>query len=149
MASAILDMHGASKVDIASFLFDDPSITQALLHGLGSTPKMAVRVVVDRSAYKQQTCSNEQAQLTKLKRAKAMVYTAQGASGVPLFGPRAKPGKMHLKGMVIDNRICYIGSANFTKASRINHETMFRIVGPEVVDIYRKMLSVICDATAL
>ena len=41
-------------------------------------------------------------------------------------------GRLHMKVMIIDSRIVYWGSANFTFKSRTNKELMQRLQGPPV-----------------
>ena len=43
-----------------------------------------------------------------------------------------RDGRLHMKALIIDSRLVYHGSANFTSKSRTNKELMQRLQGPPV-----------------
>ena len=73
--------------------------------------------------------------LTQLVEKGAQVFRCEGEKDTARYGPEAYAGSLHMKALVIDGRIAYCGSANFTEASKKNLEMMIRIVGAPVRDI--------------
>ena len=45
----------------------------------------------------------------------AKVYLCKGQDGREEFGANAHWGNMHMKAVVLDGRVAYTGSANFTR----------------------------------
>ena len=50
-----------------------------------------------------------------------------------------RQGSYHCKALVVDRRVLYTGSANFTGKSRRNRETVFRMTGPVVDQMLRQL----------
>ena len=50
-----------------------------------------------------------------------------------------KNGSYHCRALVIDRRVLYTGSVNFTGKSRRNSETVFRMTGPVVEQVMRQL----------
>ena len=71
----------------------------------------------------------------RLQKLGAEVRLAAGLDAVPVFGAGARGGVMHVKAVVLDDRIAYAGSSNLTKASRVNRELVFRLAGPPVAAV--------------
>ena len=90
----------------------------------GST--FALEVLVDREAFVTRGARRQRPRLNELRRAGAQVYLCRGTP--PL-------GAFHVKAAVLDRRVCFTGSANFTEKSLDNCELTMRIVGPQVTDI--------------
>ena len=71
--------------------------------------------------------------LRELRTAGAKVFLAHGQH---LPGRMAKyRGSFHMKCMVLDSRISFNGSSNFTEASMKNWEMVLRVTGAAVADI--------------
>ena len=71
--------------------------------------------------------------LKELREAGAQVFSAQGEQGKGKFSKYG--GSCHIRLCLLDNRIAYTGTPNFTDAAAKNLEMMFRITGPPVADI--------------
>ena len=71
--------------------------------------------------------------LKELREAGAQVFSAQGEQGKGKFSKYC--GSCHIKLCLLDIRIAYTGTPNFTNAAAKNLEMMFRITGPLVADI--------------
>ncbi len=52
---------------------------------------------------------------------------------------------MHVKAVVLDDRIAYAGSSNLTKASRVNRELVFRLTGPPVAAVLAAVAAAACS----
>ena len=141
MAAALEEVQHASRVDVATFLFDDELFTQKLLCRLRSRSPFACQIVVDKSAYDQRTSRFQRPRLLELQSHGASVLVSQGFDGRSLFGLAGRRGIMHIKAVIIDSRVAYTGTANITKSSRVNRELVHRIVGPPVSDILEAVLS--------
>ena len=123
----VSEVRSASEVTIASYHYDHAELQCALLRRLserGST--FAVEVLVDRDAFLARQAVRQRPRLSELRRAGAKVYLCRGTPPLGVF---------HLKAAVLDRRVCFTGSANFTNKSLDNLELTMRIVGPQVVDI--------------
>ena len=55
-------------------------------------------------------------------------------------------GSCHIKCCLVDNRIAYSGSANFTEGVTKNLELMCRHTGPVVDDICQILRSLLCSS---
>ena len=118
----------AREVLIASFLFDHAALQEALLRRLNGRGEFDLQVLVDRAAFVERTAYRQRPRLDALRRASASVYLCSGDP--PL-------GAFHAKVAVLDRRICFTGSANFTQKSLQNFELTLRLVGPQVLEILR------------
>ena len=79
----------------------------------------------------------------KLREAGAKTFLAHGSHGQ---GKKSKHcGSCHIKCCLVDNRIAYTGSANFTDASLKNLEMMYRHTGQPVDDIRKILTSLVAS----
>ena len=69
----------------------------------------------------------------QLREAGAHVFLAMGEYGEGRLSKYC--GACHIKCCLVDNRIAYSGSANFTDAALKNLELVFRLPGSPVADI--------------
>ena len=84
--------------------------------------------------------------MKQLQKNGAKIYLGRGHDSSHLFGPSARGGSMHLKIVVIDDRIVYWGGANVTRNSRCGREAMSRMTGPPTADLYEMVLDAERDA---
>ncbi len=126
LAALLLLVRSAMEIVVASYHFDHPSLTQALLQRLGSRAPADVVVLVDHGAYVERACYRMRARLEELRRAGARVYLCRGDP--PL-------GAFHMKAVVLDRRWLFTGSANLTSKSSSNVELCLRICGPPVGEV--------------
>ena len=66
----------------------------------------------------------------ELKTAGANVFSSRGQRRGRFYG------SFHSKFLILDS-VAYVGSANFTAASRANHETVLKLSGPPVAELRR------------
>ena len=142
LQQCLKEMQNAGAVQIASMVFYEPSITDALIKLLRGPRPFTCRVVVDKDCFHKRVSTSQRPRLQELQKAGALVRLATGHSGTDVFGPRAKGGMMHLKAVVLDGNVVFSGSANVTRASLTNRELVFRLVGPNA----RPVLEAVADA---
>lgn len=137
------EMQDAGSVLIASMVFDEPSLCDALLSRLRApAAAFTCQVVVDRQNFRQRLSRHQRPRLLELQLAGAQVRLATGHPGRDVFGPHSRCGVMHLKAVVLDSRVAYSVSANLTLASRTNRELVFRLAGPSAGPV----LAAVADA---
>jgi hypothetical protein len=112
-------MGAASAMCVASYIVDDERFCNAVLTRLQGRRPFTCQVVVDDATFRAGTSRHQRARLRQLQLKKgASVGLAKGFSGVPVFGPRGCEGSMHMKAVVFDGRVAFVGSSNITKASQ-------------------------------
>ena len=79
--------------------------------------------------------------LQQLSEAGAKIFLAHGYHGQGKLSKRR--GSCHITRRVVDNRIAYSGSANFTEGGTKNLEMMFRHTGPIVDNICQILKSLL------
>lgn len=132
----IKEMGAASAMCVASYIVDDERFCNAVLTRLQGRRPFTCQVVVDDATFRAGTSRHQRARLRQLQLKKgASVGLAKGFSGVPIFGPKGCEGSMHMKAVVFDGRVAFVGSSNITKASQCNWELSFKIVGAPVPQI--------------
>ena len=78
-------------------------------------------------------CKRQKQMLKTLGEAGARIFVAHGEHGV---GNMSKyRGSFHIKCMVLDSRIAFNGSSNYTEASIKNWEMVLRVTGPSASDM--------------
>jgi hypothetical protein len=137
LEQCLAELERASAAKIASMLFDEPSLTAALLKLLRGPAPFTCHIVVDLMQFRNGGCPRQRGTLLELQAAGAFVRLASGHSGVEVFGPGARGGIMHMKAVVLGSGVCYAGSANLTKAARTNRELVFRLAGPSASPVQR------------
>ena len=148
MAKLASEIQTAGVVHVSSMIVDDPDFCTAVGRRLRGRGSFACTVVVDKSQYMKRTSRFQRPRLLELQRLGAQVYLAGGFNAAHLFGVGAHSGILHLKGVVLDNRVLYVGSSNLTKASRANREVMFRMTGPPVAKTLQGILAAVqCGET--
>lgn len=131
---AVSDIRRAQCVVIGSYLFDAEDIQKALLAELRRRGKdFRCAVIVDEGMHNSGGCRRQKPMLKTLKEAGARIFLARGQHG---GGRMSKyPGSFHVKCMVLDSRIAFVGSSNFTEASMKNWEMVLRVTGSAVTDM--------------
>lgn len=126
---AVLDeLSTARNVIIATYVYDDVKLHQELLRRLASG-SFSAELRVAASQVSTTNSRYMKASLKQLLRAGAVVRLCRVHKNGRFFG------SFHHKVMVIDERLAFVGSANFTCASRSNGETVLCVSGPCVLDI--------------
>ena len=120
----------SSEILVASYIFDHPALTRALVQKLSGRDAFAVVVLVDKEQFDTRACYHQRPRLAELHAAVAAVYLCRG--NPPL-------GSFHTKTVCIDKRSAYFGSANLTKKSADNDELTTRVVGTPVADILSRV----------
>jgi len=124
------DVAGASDVEMASFMYDDPTLHGVLLKRLKRGGGFKLVVYLDAEVFAGSLPRYQKARVRALFLAGATVFLCRGS------GPN---GAFHCKGLVVDRRYMYIGSANLTWKSRSNGEFCFRVTGPAVAQILQQL----------
>ena len=132
-AGLLADVRGADEVMVASFTYDHKQLTDMFLHRLGGRAPFTLCVLVDKEAFEQGTAPRERARLRALRDADAEIWMCRGVR---------QRGRMHIKAVVVDRRIGYVGSANLTEKSLSNAELCFRTRGAPVAATLRRMANV-------
>ena len=70
----------------------------------------------------------------------ANIFLCKWHDGRAEFAVAGHWGQFHTKALLVDNRTVYLGSTNFTKASRKNVELQVRMQGPPVIDVAQALL---------
>ena len=136
---AVKEVRSAtSLVVVVTYMYDNEEFDAACKRFLKSGRGRTCVVLVDRQMYDDNACKGREKKMLKsLKEAGADVFVGSGFTGQGRLGKH--PGSMHVKDLVIDGKVAYSGSANFTEASTKNAERMFRFTGHPVDDIARSL----------
>lgn len=143
LTKAIAEVQVSSEVVLASMQFDEPLLHAVLLRRLEDKKRgrFSCRVLVDKEKHDDNSCYFQNGRLKSLKAAGAEVFTSTGRPG-------SKRGHMHIKALVIDSEVAYVGSCNFTLASKHSFELMLRLTGPIVADALNAVEGCISGKTA-
>ena len=136
---ALLDVKSASHIHLACFAFDQPRMTSELLKRLTEPEKPECLIVVDAAYYDSRKAKYQRPRLRDLQKNGATVRLASGTTSY--VGGSKCVGAMHVKALVIDRRIAYVGSGNMTFSAQFNRELMFRMVGPPVTEVLAAIFS--------
>ena len=120
----------ASRVVVASYVYDHPRLTQILLQRLGDSSCFELVILVDKEMFEQRSAYYERPRLDSLRRAGAVIELCRGSGRL---------GSFHKKVIVADRRTAFLGSANFTLKSEDNDELLLLLRGPPVQDILRDL----------
>lgn len=147
----LADTKQAQSFVAASYVFDDEETQKMLLERLRSPRPFECHLIVDAAAHREARSRGQRSCLKALKEAGAKVYFGKGSNDDAarrLFGRKAYGGQMHLKAVVIDSRVAYVGSANCTRQARCNSELMCRLTGPPVTQVLTEVSAAIANATS-
>ena len=141
LSKALEDMEASKQVTIASYMYDHPRVQDLLTKKLRAQhAPFTLVVVVDHAAYKSGVPRLQRPRLQSLRGLGALVYLANGRRG---------KGSFHLKAIVLDSKVAFIGTASATLASETNHELMLRVTGPAVQDIEADINTAVVRASVL
>ena len=127
------DLGSASSVTLASYTYDEPAI-QAIMERRLRSRACEVEVMVDKEAHDAATTRFQRSRLAALRDLGARVRLCQGKPRSRIYGKNARGhGLFHKKVVVIDKRVLYHGSANCSRNSRCNEESVLRLTGPPVM----------------
>lgn len=129
---ALLETKSAKRIVLFSYMYDHDAFHKVLLR---SCKTSSVVVVVDKEQLVKNACRGEKTKLKALHAASARVLTMSGRSTEAKYGKKGHPGSLHVKCLLLDNKIAWFGSANFTNAQDFNYEMMSRLTGKPVDDI--------------
>ena len=131
---AVADIRNAQSVVIGSYMFDAEDIQKALLAELRRRGKeFRCAVIVDEDMHSESGCKRQKPMLKTLGEAGAHIYKAHGQHST---GRMSKyRGSFHIKCMVLDSRIAFHGSCNYTEASTKNWEMVLRVTGAAASDM--------------
>ena len=129
-SDAIKEVSGArSSVILATYMLNLPRLCAALEKWCKKNPSGTCLIVVDRQNHEQGSCPGQLKALKALLGAGAQVYLCYGKSGRPGLG------YMHVKCLIVDQKIAYYGGANATKNADNSWELVSRITGPQVQQV--------------
>jgi hypothetical protein len=132
-STVVAEVGGAREVELASYMFDDKSLFDVLARGL-RRKQLVLNVYIDAEALGGQTPRSQRKRLTEL--------LALGGEEGRATVWRCKTWRQcsyHCKALIVDRRVLYTGSANFTENSRRNRETVYRMTGPVVEQVLRQL----------
>lgn len=124
------DLSTASEVELASYIYDDPSLQKVLLQRLKGRWDFKLNMYVDAEMFAGTGCRYQRKRLRDLCEAGAKVFLCKGPG---------RQGSFHMKALVVDRRYLYSGSPNFTYKSHCNEELCMRITGGEVAKVLEKL----------
>ena len=124
------DIRTASTVELATYMYDNPSLQALLLKRLNDPKPFKLNVYIDAEMFAGEVPRYQKSRLRSLHEAGASIYVCRGS------GPH---GAFHGKAVVIDKMYLYTGSPNLTQKSEVNDEMPFRICGPAVGQVYKKL----------
>jgi len=132
------EVRGATSVDAATYLYDHPDLQAVFLKRLRGRGEFSLDMTVDRQEYTRGKMRYMGPRLRELVKAGATIRLASGIKHEAVFGRggRGLVGHCHLKAVVLDKRVAYFGSANFTKSMETNSEIMTRVVGGQVKKVW-------------
>lgn len=145
------DLRMASSMLMVTYQFDEPVVHAMLLARLNGRRAFELQMVVDRQAYVSGACRYMRPRLRELARAGAHVYLCDGHSHRDIYGATHAhvQGHQHIKAVVVDRRVAYCGSMNFTRSARTNHEIVLKVRGPIVHEILERCLGLLPLAEAI
>ena len=123
-------VKGAAEVELASYLYDNTAVQDALLKRLRSRAAFSLNVYVDSEKFVVGAPFLQKSRLRALRSAGASVYLCKG---------RAGQGSFHCKGAVADRRFLFSGNANCTRQSLDNEEYCYKMAGPVVRQVLERM----------
>ena len=131
--AAVGELSTARSVVIATYVYDDAKLHKELLRKLASGA-FSLELLVDAQQFSSTSSRAMKSSVQQLQRSGATVRLCRGRRRGRFHG------SFHHKVMIIDERIAFVGSANYTSASRTNLETVLRLAGPCVQGILANVL---------
>ena len=106
-------------------LYDAPDV-QALLVKKLQRSELKLQFYVDREQFFSKTLARQRPRTKELQQNGAEIYVGRGLN---------QWGAMHAKALIIDHRVAYAGSENWTFKASNNFGLVFRFVGPPAIEI--------------
>ena len=129
----ILDeLREATRVFVATYVIDHAGLCAMLERRLSGRSEFHLEVLIDQESLESRTSVHQRPRLDALRQAGAEVYLCRG------HVPR---GSLHMKMLVLDRRVAFVGSANLTQKSLSNGELTLRVRGPVVSDFLAQGLA--------
>ena len=129
------DLRQAATVVLGSYTYDEPEI-QAILERRLRSRACNVEIFVDKEEFDKGTTRHERSRLVVLQKLGAVVRKCKGKPRSKVYGSYARGyGHFHKKVVIIDKQILYHGSANCTRNSRCNDESVLRLKGHPVMTV--------------
>ena len=129
----ILDeLREATRVFVATYVIDHAGLCAMLERRLSGRSEFHLEVLIDKESLESRTSVHQRPRLDALRQAGAEVYLCRG------HVPR---GSLHMKMLVLDRRVAFVGSANLTQKSLSNGELTLRVRGPVVSDFLAQGLA--------
>ena len=95
--------------------------------------------MVDRVSLQEGMAPWAKGRLEKLKKEGAKVYLGSGKSYKRVFRTEGRPGNYHVKTLVVDGVVSFVGSGNHSNNSQVNGELALQITGAAVAtEVYNK-----------
>ena len=115
-----MDMQKSRELEIGSYCIDENSLFTAVEDFL---PDCKVNLYIDEEQFDDPKKTLQRRKVRKLHHKGAKVYVMKGLR---------RWGSYHCKLLIINRRVMYFGSANFTNKSHDNRESTFRATGAVV-----------------
>lgn len=129
-AQCCADLANASEAELASYIYDNPSLQDVLLRRLKGRTEFKLNLYVDAELFANARYRHQRPRLKALRDAGAQVFLCKGPG---------RQGSFHMKALVVDRRYLYSGSPNFTYKSHCNEELCMRITGGGVAKVMEKL----------
>ena len=117
-----MDMQKPKELEIGSYCIDEDSLFTALGDFL---PDCKVNLYIDEEQFDDPKKTLQRTKVRKLHKRGAKVYVMKRLR---------RWGSYHCKLLIINRRVMYFGSSNFTNKSHDNRESTFRATGTVVED---------------
>lgn len=124
------DIRASSQVELASYIYDDPTVQALLLKRLRGQEPLKLNVYIDAEQFRGEVPRFQMPRLKALHTAGARVFICKGSGS---------QGAFHGKAVVVDKRYLYAGSANVTSKSHRNEEFCFRMTGDVVQQLLGRL----------
>ena len=119
------EMESATHIALMSYVYDAPDV-QALLVKKLRRSELKLQLFVDCEQFDSRTLARQRPRMKELQNNGAEIYTGRGLNHW---------GALHAKALIIDHRVAYAGSENWTFKAPNNFGLVFRFVGPPVIQI--------------
>ena len=83
--------------------------------------------MVDKEMFDVRMARHQRPRLEALRRAGAKIWLCDGKTGY---------GSLHMKALIVNRRVAFTGSSNFTNKSHENLELQMRMARPPAIQIY-------------
>ena len=114
----------AKEVELACYMFDDTALFESLLRRLSDETDFSLTMCLDEEIFiKGETPKLQCSRTARLQEKGATVFLCKGMGRL---------GAYHVKELVVDRRMMFTGSSNFTSKSHSNRERCYRMTGTVV-----------------